>query len=102
MPIKLSKYKQSIFDIVAENFGNLNYIVKVSSENARAISDILNTNTSLIINNSNLGDSLIKEAIANNLLIFNNNYVSIFGDWILTTGFWDDLGKWIDTETWID
>ena len=26
----------------------------------------------------------------------------ISGDWILATGFWDDFGVWIDTETWND
>lgn len=25
-----------------------------------------------------------------------------FPDWILKTGFWDDLFAWIDTETWND
>lgn len=24
------------------------------------------------------------------------------GDWILTTGFWNDSGRWIDTAFWID
>ena len=26
----------------------------------------------------------------------------IAGDWILTTGFWNDGGSWIDTDFWID
>ncbi len=24
------------------------------------------------------------------------------GAWLLTTGFWDDTGEYIDAETWVD
>ena len=27
---------------------------------------------------------------------------TIFGNWILRTGFWNDGGVWIDTANWID
>jgi len=76
MPTKLSKYKQSIYDIVAENFGTLDYLVKVSNENGFPLSDVLSTGTELIINNEDLGNKLIKEAVVNNGYSFNNNYVS--------------------------
>jgi len=103
MPTKLSKYKQSIYDMVAENFGTLDYLVKVSSDNGFPISDLLNTGTSLIFDNENLGNKTIKEAIINKGYNFNNNYVPIItGDWILETGFWNDSGAWIDTKFWID
>jgi hypothetical protein len=28
--------------------------------------------------------------------------IGSFYDWILATGFWNDLGRWIDNEIWID
>ena len=73
MPTKLSKYKQSIFDIVAENFGTLDYIVKVANENGLSISDNLPAGTSLEINSKNLGEADIKETIINKGYTFNNN-----------------------------
>lgn len=76
MPTKLSREKQSFFDIVSENFGTLDYIVRVSNDNERSISEQLMTGTEFTINNENLGDALIKEFIINNGLEFNNNYVS--------------------------
>ena len=73
MPTKLSRYKQSIFDIVAENFGTLDYIVKVANENGLSISDNLPAGTSLEINSKNLGEADIKETIINKGYTFNNN-----------------------------
>lgn len=43
----------------------------------------------------NLSDRLTK-AFCDDLI------TPVGGDWILATGFWDDNGIWIDTETWRD
>jgi hypothetical protein len=73
MPIKLSRYNQTFFDIVLEGFGTLDNIVDVSNDNDVSISDQIATNTEFAINNDNLGDVLVKEVIINNGLEFNNN-----------------------------
>lgn len=74
MPIKSSKYEQSIFDIVLENFGTLDNLITVSVDNERSLSDNLLVNTHLEINNDNLGNSNIKKTIVNQSLSFNNRY----------------------------
>lgn len=85
MPTKSSKYKQSIYDIVAECFGNLDYLVQVSNDNGVSISEQLNTGSELVINNENLGDANIKEVIVNDGLVFNNNYVAILSFFTVDT-----------------
>ena len=102
MPKKLSKSKQSIFDIVSENFGTLDNLIKLSDDNSISISGNLLSNTELTVNNTGLGEADIKQEINDTKLTFNNNYQTNFEGWILATGFWNDFGVWIDTETWID
>jgi hypothetical protein len=70
------KYKQSLFDITAENFGQIDNIVKVSNDNNISISDILETNQQIIINNENLGNEDIKTAILTQKISINNNVVT--------------------------
>jgi hypothetical protein len=72
MPKKLSKTKQSIFDIAGENFGNLDNVIKVSSDNGISISANLKTNTELDIDNENLGEADIKQQIIDLQETFNN------------------------------
>lgn len=102
MPSKKSKYKQSLFDIASENFGTLDNLIKLSSDNNISISDNLLTNTLLNVNNEGLGEADIKTEISNSEYTFNNDYQTNFEGWILATGFWNDFGLWIDTEIWID
>lgn len=71
---KKSKYKQSFFDITTENFGSLDNVITVASENNHSISKNLKTNTDLIIDNENLGESDVKAEINNNRITFNNHY----------------------------
>jgi len=38
-------------------------------------------------------------------MLYSNSNESLFppiGAWILATGFWNDLGSWDDSATWID
>lgn len=93
---------QSIYDITAQNFGTLDNLVDVSNDNGLSLSGLLTTGQELTINNSGLGEADIKKYINENEITFNNNYSPILLVWILATGYWNDLGVWIDTETWID
>lgn len=83
MPTKLSRYKQTIFDIVCENFGSLDNLIDFIKDNRRSITQNLSVNTSFIVNSDGLGDSYVKRTILNQGLEFNNNYVS------LNTVTWD-------------
>lgn len=74
MPTKLSKYEQSIFDIVAENFGTLDNLIDVAVANQISLSGNLQVNTPIEINSENLGDVNIKKSILNQSLTFNNRY----------------------------
>jgi hypothetical protein len=74
MPIKSSRYNQSIFDVAAENFGTLDNIVKLSLDNGLSLSKELKTNTELIIDNENLGEADIKNEISDNDITLNNFY----------------------------
>lgn len=74
MPIKLSKYKQGLFDIAAENFGTLDNVIKLSDDNNFAISDNLITNTGLNVDSEGLGEADIKQEISDNQYQFNNFY----------------------------
>lgn len=102
MPTKQSKYKQSLFDITSQNFGTLDNLSNVVRDNLISLSDNLTTGTSLIIDNTDLGEADIKQEISDAEKTFNNNYATAFQGWILADGFWNDLGTWIDTETWND
>lgn len=42
----------------------------------------------------------VKKIIARVIAIGHDN--DILPKWILSTGFWDDTGIWIDAETWND
>lgn len=77
MPIKLSKNNQSLFDVAAENFGTLDNLIKLSSDNGIGLSDNLKTGTELIVNNSNLGEADVKKTISDNELTFNNDYIPL-------------------------
>lgn len=68
------KHKQSLFDITVQNYGNMDNLVSDSNANGIPISDVLNTNQSLIINNENKGDQEIKDKIITQKLSFNNNF----------------------------
>jgi hypothetical protein len=81
MPKKLSRTKQSIFDIAGENFGNLDNVIKVSNDNGISISGNLKINTELDIDNADLGEADIKQRIIDLKESFNNNYDAL----ILTT-----------------
>lgn len=76
MPIKLSRYQQSLFDITAENFGTLDNLINVIVDNQLSLSANLQVNTEIEINNENLGDADIKNAILNQGLEYNNKYES--------------------------
>jgi len=76
MPIKLSREGQSIFDIVAENFGTLDNLIDVVKDNQISLSGNLQVNTEIVINNEGLGNADIKKSILNQKLEFNNKYVS--------------------------
>ena len=67
------KYRQSIFDITAENFGQLDNLITVSKDNNISISEALAVNSELIINNTGLGDENIKNTILVQGLTFNNS-----------------------------
>jgi len=74
MPTKLSKYQQSIFDITGENFGTLDNLIEVCKDNQLALSDYLRPNTSLEINNTDLGEKDIKQELIDLKQTLNNNY----------------------------
>ena len=74
MPTKLSRYKQSIPDMVAENFGTLDNMINFIIDNRISLSANIQTNTEFIINNEGLGNAEIKKAILNQGLEFNNRY----------------------------
>lgn len=90
MPIKLSRYEQSIFDITAENFGTLDNLIDVIVDNQLSLSANLQVNTEIEINNENLGDSDVKSAILNQGLEYNNKYESLLAlTWDSTVVTWD-------------
>ena len=69
------KNKQSLFDISVENYGNMDSIVDICNINGISISDILETNQSLTVNNENKGDQEIKDKILTQKLSFNNDKI---------------------------
>jgi hypothetical protein len=77
MPSKLSKHKQSIFDIASENFGTLDNLIKLSNDNSISISDNLLTNTLLNVNSEGLGEADIKTEISDSGFTFNNDYIAL-------------------------
>jgi hypothetical protein len=93
---------QSIFDITNQNFGTLDNLVTLSNDNGLSLSDNLFPGTELVIDNSTLGIADVKKEISDSGTTFGNNYSVTILDWILAEGIWNDGGKWIDTETWID
>jgi hypothetical protein len=68
------KYKQSLFDVTVEKFGQIDNLVEVSNDNNKSISEALQTNEEIIVNNDNKGDQEIKDEITTRKLSFNNNY----------------------------
>jgi hypothetical protein len=81
-----AKYKQSLFDITTEKFGQIDNIVSVSKDNGKSISESLETNEELTVNNEGLGDQEIKDKITTQGLSFNNDFNPEFnslGDWFL-------------------
>lgn len=70
------KEKQSLYDIVTENFGQIDNLVKLSNDNGISISEDLTTGQDLLINNSGLGEEDIKKKISEQKLTFNNIFVS--------------------------
>lgn len=97
MPIKSSRYGQSIFDMVCEGFGTLDNLIDVAVANRISISGNLQVNTQLQIDTENLGEDNIKKAISNQGLKFNNNYVP------LSTLTWDSTAiTWDSTEVTFD
>ena len=77
------KEKQSIFDMTVQEFGQIDDVVKVSSDNDVSVSEILGTNRDLIIDAEGEGDNDIKKEIIEQGLSLNNNAVKIFDDWFL-------------------
>jgi hypothetical protein len=77
MPKKLSRYKQSLFDVAGENFGSLDNVIKLSNDNNISISKNLGTNTELNVNNEGLGEADIKKEILDTEITFNNNYEAL-------------------------
>ena len=96
MPIKLSRYGQSIFDITAENFGSLDNLSDVIKDNRVPLTARILPNTPFLINSENLGDADIKKAIISQGLSFNNKYEAA------NTLTWDGTGVTFDNNqiTW--
>ena len=66
-----SKYKQSIFDIAAENFGSLNNVVDIVRANRVTFDSSIVTGTELVLLTDDKGDEDIKRQTITNG--FNNN-----------------------------
>lgn len=71
------KDKQSIFDIAAQSYGNLDNLVKLSNDNGFSLSDNIQTGTELIIDTNDLGEADIKQEILDNEYTFNNSYEAL-------------------------
>jgi hypothetical protein len=70
------KNKQSLMDITVENYGQIDNLVEVSNDNGKSISEILQTNEELTVNNKNKGNQEIKDKITTQNLSFNNDFKS--------------------------
>jgi hypothetical protein len=79
------KNKQSLMDITVENYGQIDNLVEVSNDNGKSISEILQTNEELTVNNKNKGNQEIKDKITTQKLSFNNNKIEAVnvGLWFL-------------------
>ena len=81
------QYKQSLPDIVLQNFGNLNYLVQVANDNNMSVTENLTAGDELVINSEGIGDKGVKNSIIEQSLTFNNDYILILaGNFIFETG----------------
>lgn len=71
----LSRYKQSMIDITAENFGRLDDLVSVLRTNNVSVNTELAVNTELVVNNENEGVKDVKDFVVENNVSFNNDFV---------------------------
>jgi hypothetical protein len=74
------QYGQSLIDVVLQYFGDLNYLVKVAHDNNIAVTSPLEVGTELTIDNEGLGNQEVKNAIIEQNLQFNNDYVKLIED----------------------
>lgn len=82
----LVKENQSIFDIAVQEYGQIDNVIKISSDNDVSISENLETNTDLDIDATGAGNNDIKKVIKEESLSMNNKAVSpivIYSDWFL-------------------
>lgn len=79
------KNKQSLMDVTVENYGQIDNLVEVSNDNGKSISEALETNSELTVNNEGKGDQEIKDKITTQRLSFNNNKIPsiVLGSWFL-------------------
>jgi hypothetical protein len=79
------KNKQSLMDVTVENYGQIDNLVEVSSDNGKSISEVLETNEELTVNSENKGDQEIKDKITTQKLSFNNDVIPPpnFSKWFL-------------------
>lgn len=92
---------QSIYDLAIQFGYTLNGVGEFLKDFPQ-LGSVANTNIAgisiLVTNRPNkLGDYLSLQNIK-----LATSVVSIDGEWILRTGYWDDSGIWIDSEFWID
>lgn len=77
------KYRQSLFDVAAEQYGTLNNVVNIVRENELDFDVVLSTNQQLDFDPTNFGFDDIKKKIRINEWEFNNNQVEETGWWLL-------------------
>jgi hypothetical protein len=87
---------QSIYDLALQMGGSMSGLSSVIGKVTFLDQDIRGTELDVVKN-----DDEQLNVIQSRGLVFATR-AGEAGQWILKTNFWDDLGIWIDTETWND
>lgn len=96
--------QQSILDICFIAYGNIDSLVLLLLENALSITDELLPGTELKIPEVDTADSDIVNFYTRKSIKPATAFTElpVVNPWILADTTWNDLGIWIDTETWND
>lgn len=95
---------QSILDICLMAYGNVDSLVPLLLENGLSITDELVPGTELKIPVVDTADSDIVNFYNRKRIKPATGFTELqnINPWILADTTWNDLGIWIDTETWND
>jgi len=95
---------QSTFDVCLMNYGNLDNLFKMISDNTNIVSvtDIDAAYKTFTLDSNKVNNNYIKNTIVKKGYSFGTIDKKNIKAWILDFGYWDDLRLWIDVKTWID